>query len=297
MPAHEPPVSVLTPSYNQGRFLPDCLHSIASQDYPHVEHIVCDGGSTDESVQVLSAAGDSLRWVSEPDRGQSHAVNKALAMSSGDIIGWVNSDDALFTTDAISRVVRVFTEDESVDVVFGDAAVVDGAGRILRHQRTRTLRRRRMRIVAVPIVQPAAFIRRSAIEAEGFLREDLHLAMDQELWLRLRSRGARFRHVRRVLAIDRDHSNRKVRLLRDTSGEEYEKISRRYGVVFEARRSDPLLDWLRRLGGLVEVMRWERYRPAFGWWTDGRPARLRRQLLLTHARQTGDAIRELEGRS
>src|SRR5688572_23602687 len=100
-------VSILTPSYNYAQFIGDCLLSVTNQTHPNIEHIVVDDASTDGTVDVLRDTGTSVRWVSEPDRGQSHALNKALAMSEGEIIGWLNADDAYADTRAVERAVRV----------------------------------------------------------------------------------------------------------------------------------------------------------------------------------------------
>src|SRR3954467_14632031 len=91
-----PLVSIVTPSFNQGRFLGRTIDSVLGQDYPHVEYLVVDGGSTDESLAVLRGYGDRVRWLSEPDRGQSDAINKGLAQSRGDIVAYLNSDDVLW---------------------------------------------------------------------------------------------------------------------------------------------------------------------------------------------------------
>src|SRR5437868_3953200 len=98
-------VSVLTPSFNQRPWLKDNLESVSSQSYPNIEHIVMDGASTDGSVEILRNSLHNVRWLSEPDRGQSHALNKAFAESRGEIVGWLNSDDAYFSCDAVGDVV------------------------------------------------------------------------------------------------------------------------------------------------------------------------------------------------
>jgi glycosyltransferase involved in cell wall biosynthesis len=120
--ANEPLVSILTPSFNQARWLVDTLQSVARQTYPHIEHIVMDGGSTDGTVDLLTHAGSRVTWKSEPDRGQSHALNKALAASTGEIIGWINSDDAYYDVDAVAAVAQCFARHPEVDVVYGHAA-------------------------------------------------------------------------------------------------------------------------------------------------------------------------------
>ena len=201
-----PLVSVLTPSYNQGRWLGDNLRSVARQSYQHTEQIVMDGGSTDGTLDVLGDAPGHVRWRSEPDRGQSHALNKALAESRGEIICWLNSDDAYFSTDAIASAVAFLDTHPTVDVVYGHAALVNADGLILQM------------IWAPPfnawlfgihtfIIQPTAFIRRSAL-GDVIADETYDSAMDRELWLRL-GRQHRFARLDHVLAIDRHHPARK----------------------------------------------------------------------------------------
>jgi glycosyltransferase involved in cell wall biosynthesis len=202
-----PLVSVLTPSFQQGRFLGDCIASVQNQTYSRMEQIVCDGGSTDETVDVLRTAPPNVRWLSEPDRGQSHALNKAFAMSHGEIIGWLNSDDAYFERDAVARVVEVFSQHPEVDVVYGHAALVNADGLILHTMWVPPfsywwLRRANF------VIQPAAFIRRSAL-GDHIVDEEFDHSMDRELWLRLGA-ARRFARVDAILAIDRHQPNRKV---------------------------------------------------------------------------------------
>ena len=206
-PSSPPLVSVLTPSFNQGRWLSDNLRSVACQTYPHTEHIVMDGGSTDETLGILRDASGRVTWRSEPDRGQSHALNKALAQSGGDIIGWLNSDDAYFTTDAIASAVQLFERRPDIDVVYGHAALVNGDGLILHMIWVPPVSYRLLHLHNF-IIQPSAFIRRSALDS--FIADEAYdFAMDRELWLRL-GRSHRFAMLNRVVAIDRHHSQRKT---------------------------------------------------------------------------------------
>ncbi|MFL5958807.1 MAG: glycosyltransferase family 2 protein [Gaiellaceae bacterium] len=291
MPDDLPLVSILTPSFDQGRFLPDCLASVARQAYPRVEHVVMDGGSTDDSLQVLADAGDAVRWASEPDRGQADAVNKAFAASAGEIVGWINSDDGLFAADTIERVVAAFAEHPRVGVVYGDAALVDEGGRILRHHRSRWPAGS-LPLVS-PIVQPAAFFRRSVVEPdEPLLRIELHRFLDYELWLRLQSRGVGFFHLPVVVAVDRDHPQRKVRSTDELFDRESRELVEEYGPVFGVPRLRRLSGLVRRVRGLPEVWRWERHEPAFPWRTDGRARRLIRQVArLDPVQLTGEQRR------
>jgi glycosyltransferase involved in cell wall biosynthesis len=194
----------LTPSWNQARWLPDNLASVAAQTYSNIEHIVMDGGSTDGSVDILSNASNVVS-CSESDRGQSHALNKAFARSSGEIIGWLNADDFYFAG-AVESAVEAFERNPDIDVVYGHAALVSGEGRLLHFQWSPPYNRRLLRRYNY-IAQPAAFIRRAALE-DGFVDEDYDSWMDRELWLRLSER-CRFMRVNCVLAADRHHPARK----------------------------------------------------------------------------------------
>ena len=126
-----PLVSILTPSYNQRRWLPQTLASVAIQTYGNLEHVVADGGSNDGSVELLRDALPREQWTSEPDSGQSEALNKALARSRGEIIGWLNSDDAYLFDDAVASVVAHFRANPSTEVVYSHAALMSEDDRLL----------------------------------------------------------------------------------------------------------------------------------------------------------------------
>ena len=126
-----PLVSIVTPSFNQGRYLGACIASIQRQTYEAVDHVIADGGSTDETLDVLSGAPANVRWRSEPDGGQAAAINKAFADTRGDIIGWLNSDDAYFDRRAIARAVEILRRRPEVDLVYGHAALVGADNEIL----------------------------------------------------------------------------------------------------------------------------------------------------------------------
>ena len=218
----------MTPSYNQGRFIADCIASVARQTYPNVEHVICDGGSTDDTLEILQDAPDTVVWQSGPDGGQSNAVNKALGRSSGEILGWLNSDDAYFDPRAIEAAVAVFTDEPEVDVVYGHAALVAANGELIQllwvppyqewlHRRTNF------------VIQPAAFIRRSAVD-DVLLDESYDFTMDRELWVRLRGRGSRFARLPLIAAIDRHHSTRKSYTLEDVGDRDRDRLGREYGL-------------------------------------------------------------------
>ena len=285
----QPPlVSILTPSFNQAQFLGDCLASVKAQRYEPLEHVVADGGSTDSTLALLEAAGGSVAWWSAPDGGQGDALNKAFEASRGEIIGWINSDDALFSTDAVSTVVDTFARHPRVDVVFGNVAHVSADGLILHEIRPR--RRPNWNVLSPdgsPLAQPATFIRRGAVERAGryMTRPDLELRLDVELWLRLAASGARFRYVDHVIAVDREHSERKTRKLSGRLQEEGNLLASVYGVRIGRERLALIRQWSRRALSVPDVLLWERrYEPAFPWQVDGLRPRLMRQIAYTSQR-------------
>lgn len=252
-----PPVSIVTPSYNQRAWLGENLRSVAEQRYPDLEHIVMDGGSTDGSVELLEREASSVvRWESEPDRGQSHALNKAFERAHGEIIGWLNSDDAFFDPFVVADVVDAFLEHPDVDVVYGHAALVNSEGLVLQllwvpawYQRiTEPLWR-----IHPFLVQPAVFVRRRAI-GEQLVDERFEYTMDRELWLRL-SRRHRFLRLGRVLAVDRHYMARKSLTLLEARDRDRTRLDTMYGLpkgsmVAPARKA---LKILVRLAGLTLV--------------------------------------------
>lgn len=272
-------VSVLTPSFNQGRFLGDCIESVARQTHPGVEHVIYDGGSTDETLEVLRRAPSSVRWTSEPDSGQSNAVNKAFAATSGEIVGWLNSDDAFYDPRAVEAAVALFLRRPEVDVVYGHAALVAADGELLHlmwappfvswiHRRTNF------------VVQPAAFVRRSAV-GEALLDESYDFTMDRELWVRLYAEGRHFARLDRIVAIDRHHPTRKVYTMADVGDRERDRLGEQYGLP-DWRRQGRLGAILRIVGRFAGVRLFRAaYRPAaFDVHRPSRSTLLRRQIAM-----------------
>jgi glycosyltransferase involved in cell wall biosynthesis len=226
----KPLVSIVTPSLDQGVFIADTLESVKNQDYQPLEHIVVDGGSSDGTLSVLAAyAGQyDLHWSSEPDRGHAHAVNKGLKAAGGEIIGWVNSDDALFDRRVVSEVVDFFLANPAADLVYGDIVFIsrDSTLSLVRCVPRRFSYQRLLR--GCFIAQPAVFLRKKVIERH-LLDEKVRYAVDYEYWLRL-AREYSFIHFDRVLAADRYHSQRRMLTARELIAEETRSIQRGYGL-------------------------------------------------------------------
>jgi glycosyltransferase involved in cell wall biosynthesis len=194
-----PTIAVVTPSHNHGRFMGATVRSVLDQAYPRLDYFVADGASTDDTVATLKSFGPSVRWVSEPDRGQADAINKGFARTQGEILGWLNSDD-LYAPRALAAVAESFARNPDVGVVYGNADFIDAAGKFIRPcAHIEPFARDRLLHYSDFLVQPAVFFRRALFESVGGLNAGLHWAMDYDLWLRMAEK-ARFVHLPRVLA-------------------------------------------------------------------------------------------------
>lgn len=190
-----PLVSVITPTFNMGRRLERCLESVRDQTYGSIEHIVIDGGSTDETVEILRTS--DVRWISEPDEGQSDAINKGLRMATGEILGWLNADDEL-VPNALEQVVSALSRNPDAGLAYGDIEQVeDGLGIRVRPSPVFSLETLWRGNV---ISQPGTFWTKWAQDRNGLIDEDFHLTMDYELWLRFAKNGVPAIYVPEVLA-------------------------------------------------------------------------------------------------
>ena len=224
----QPPVSVITPSYNQGQFLGAAIDSVLAQDYPRIEYLVVDGGSSDSSLDVLRSYDNRVRWISEPDRGQADAINKGVTLTRGELVAWMNADD-VYTPGAIGRAVAVLQAHQQAALVYGQAEFMDHRGNALgpsSHVRPFSLDQLIHDLDFV--VQPATLFRRDAFLAVGGLDPDLHYCLDYDLWIKLALRY-QVQYLPAVLAHARIYPTTKTASGGLKRLDEIEQMIRRYG--------------------------------------------------------------------
>jgi len=221
-----PLISIVTPSLNQGAYIEENIKSVLNQDYPNFEHIIIDGGSADETIDVLKKY-DHLIWVSEKDSGQSEAINKGFKRAKGEIIGWLNSDDC-YEPNAFNTVVNELSRDEGKLFVFGDCNVIDERREKVGFIRGEYKAQRSLieywKDAFIP--QPSVFFCRNLLHEIGFLNESLHYAMDWDFWLRISEKYSLV-YINKPLANFRIHGKQKT-VGSEIFEPELYRISKRY---------------------------------------------------------------------
>ncbi len=248
-------VSVITPSFNQARYLETTIRSVLEQDYPHIEYIIVDGGSTDGSSEIIRKYSEKLAWwVSEKDKGQTDALNKGFARATGDILAWINSDDT-YEPGAISSAVQFLTDHPEIGMVYADTNFIDENDRVIGHFPAAHTDLPRLRRGYVHIPQQATFFRASLWKQVGPLDPSFYFAMDYDLWVRF-ARLAPFAYLPGPLwANFRLHSSGKTIAADDRCWPEMLRVHYRDGGHFFApivakyylrKAVAPLLNWRRQ---------------------------------------------------
>jgi len=251
----KPLVSVVTPSFNQARYIEATIRSVLDQDYPNLEYLVVDGGSSDGAADVIRGYADRLAWwVSEKDRGQTDAINKGFARAKGQILAWLNSDDT-YEPGAVAAAAAYMAAHPEVGLLYADANFIDERGHVIGHFPVAQTDYARLRRGYVHVPQQAAFFRADLWRQVGPLDPDFYFAMDYDLWVRL-ARVSRVKYLPgQVWANFRLHGDGKTIAADDRCWPEMLKVHYRDGGSFFApivgkyylrKLAAPLVNWRRQ---------------------------------------------------
>ena len=232
-----PRISIVTPSFNQGDYLERTIRSVLLQGYPSLEYIIIDGGSTDESLDIIRKYEPWIDfWLSETDRGQSHAINKGMEKATGDLLSWLNSDD-WFLPGALFKMARAYLEDPSVGVVYGQGHIVNKEGKIIYTPKLKQATRESLInwCFGNNFMQPSSLIARQAWSDFGPLDEQFHYTMDVNLFVKIAEKY-RFRMLDDVLTISLSHGEAKTTIERNNMHVDFAVLMMRYGNEAGARK-------------------------------------------------------------
>jgi glycosyltransferase involved in cell wall biosynthesis len=247
-------ISIVTPSYNQAHFLEETIQSVLSQDYPHIEYLVVDGGSADETVSIIKKYADKLAWwTSEKDGGQTDAINNGFARARGDVLAWINSDDT-YEPGAAAAAVKYLQDHPKVGMVYGDCNYINESGRLIGKFNASQTNYRLLRQGFTRIPQQTMFFRAELWKQIGPLDPSFYFAMDYDLWTRIAAR-TEIKYVPKTWANFRLHTSGKSILADDRCWPEMMRVHYRDGGSFFSvivakyyirKLMAPLWNWRRR---------------------------------------------------
>lgn len=254
-----PLVSIITPSYNQVDFIESTILSIKEQDYPNLQHIIIDGSSSDNTLEILEkyVKEYNMNWSSRPNKGQSDALNIGFSKAKGEIIGWLNSDDIYFDKKVISKVVKFFLRHPQCDVAYGDNVFIDKEGKLLKVECSPPFNYNRL-LRTCYLTQPSVFLKKNVVE-ENSLNKSVKYVMDYEYWLRIGGKY-KFLHIPKLLAGDRNYSDRRMVKKWREYCKESDQIRKQYGLrkklTYKIMRIFDAIIFLyyRRLKGVMKLL-------------------------------------------
>lgn len=236
MKEEHPLVSIVTPSYNKGRFIEETILSIKTQTYPRIEHIIIDGGSTDNTIDIIKKYEGTynMQWVSEPDKGQSDAINKGWRMAKGEILAYLNADDTYMPW-AVERAVKFLLGHPDVSMVYGDCNLIDKYGEVTGGDRGGAFDLRELVCFSSLVPQPTVFFRREILDTVGFLDTYLYMGMDYDFFIRI---GLKFKvqRIPHLLANFRQYPG-----IKSKTGLEFYKFWTEYIYILNKTFSNPEL--------------------------------------------------------
>jgi len=220
--------SIITPSYNQGKYIEDNIRSILNQDYKNFEHIIYDNKSTDDTLKILQRYNHII-WTSEKDNGQTDAINKGLKKASGDIFCYLNSDDML-AEGSLSFINSYFENNRDVDLVYGNCILIDSDGNTIKVRKPEEFNLNRLLYLGYSYIQqPSTFFRRGVLEDVGYFDGGLKYVMDYDYWIRVARKGKILRYVDKDLSMMRIHREAKTFAGNREMFKEAFSVSKKYG--------------------------------------------------------------------
>lgn len=235
-----PRITIITPSLNQGQYIESTILSVINQDYPDLEYIIIDGGSTDHTMEIVNRYKSSIsRVISEKDTGQTNAINKGLKLAGGEIINWLNSDDML-ADGVLWTIGKYMLEYPAVDILYGKCNLIDGDNAITKVRRPMSYSSRALWVASTTLCQPVTFFRKTSLEKVGLLDEKLNFVMDQDLYVRFELAGMNFQKHPSLFGFFRIHEDSKSENLRLAMVKELDH-------VLDGKHRNPLPKRLRRL--------------------------------------------------
>lgn len=247
-------ISIVTPSYNQGHYIEETIQSVLAQDYPHIEYLIVDGGSTDNTVNIIKKYENKLAWwISEKDKGQTDAINKGFARAKGDILAWINSDDT-YEPGAVAAAVKYLKELPRVGMVYGDCNFINDSGHVIGKFNAAQTSYRLLRQGYAHIPQQSMFLRAELWRQVGPLDPSFYFAMDYDLWTRIAAR-TEIKYIPQTWANFRLHTSGKTIVADNRCWPEMMRVHYRDGGSFFSilvakyyirKLISPLWNWRRR---------------------------------------------------